>query len=71
MQQAKAELRTRMRALRNSIPAEARAVRSEKIVEHLAASAPFEDATAVGLFWPMRAVEARPWRIHSSRHPAR
>jgi 5-formyltetrahydrofolate cyclo-ligase len=53
MQQAKAELRTRMRALRNSIPVEARALRSQKVVERLAASAHFEDATAVGLFWPM------------------
>jgi 5-formyltetrahydrofolate cyclo-ligase len=51
--QAKAELRKRMRALRNSIPAEARALRSEKVVERLAASTPFESATAVGLFWPM------------------
>jgi 5-formyltetrahydrofolate cyclo-ligase len=51
--QAKAELRRRMRALRSSIPADARALRSQKITERVAASEAFQGATAVGLFWPM------------------
>jgi 5-formyltetrahydrofolate cyclo-ligase len=51
--QTKAELRKRMRVLRSSIPAAARALRSEKVVQRVATSDPFERATAVGLFWPM------------------
>jgi 5-formyltetrahydrofolate cyclo-ligase len=51
--QAKAVIRKRARALRNSIPASALAARSEKIVERVVASAPFERAKSVGLFWPM------------------
>jgi 5-formyltetrahydrofolate cyclo-ligase len=51
--QAKAVIRKRARALRNSIPETARAARAEKIVERVAASAPFERARSVGLFWPM------------------
>jgi 5-formyltetrahydrofolate cyclo-ligase len=51
--QAKASLRKRLRALRSSIPEKARASRSQKIVERVLASAPFERAKIVGLFWPM------------------
>jgi 5-formyltetrahydrofolate cyclo-ligase len=51
--QAKSTLRKRMRALRNSIPREACAVRSERIVLRLLESPEFERATGVGLFWPM------------------
>ena len=51
--QAKAELRKRMRALRSSIPAEARVLRSKEIVRRVAACAPFGRAKGVGLFWPM------------------
>jgi 5-formyltetrahydrofolate cyclo-ligase len=51
--QAKAVIRKRARALRNSIPEAARSARSEKIVERVVASAPFERARSVGLFWPM------------------
>ena len=51
--QAKAALRKRARALRNSIPERARAVRSEKLVERVVESAPFERARAIGLFSPM------------------
>lgn len=51
--QAKAELRRRMRALRNSIPAEARAARSEQIVQRVAATTAFARATSVALFWPI------------------
>jgi 5-formyltetrahydrofolate cyclo-ligase len=51
--QAKAVIRKRARALRNSIPEGARSARSEKIVERVVASAPFERARSVGLFWPM------------------
>jgi 5-formyltetrahydrofolate cyclo-ligase len=51
--QAKAVIRKRARALRNSIPEGARAARADRIVERVVASAPFERATSVGLFWPM------------------
>jgi 5-formyltetrahydrofolate cyclo-ligase len=51
--QAKAEMRKRMRALRNSIPEKALRERSEKIVERVVASAAFERASTVGMFWPM------------------
>jgi len=52
-QRAKSELRKRMRALRNAIPGEARAARSEKIVERVRESPEFERARTVALFWPM------------------
>jgi 5-formyltetrahydrofolate cyclo-ligase len=61
--QAKAALRTRLRALRNSIPDKARAARSQKIVERVLASAPFARAKVVALFWPMlerNEVDVRP-----------
>jgi 5-formyltetrahydrofolate cyclo-ligase len=61
--QAKAELRKQMRALRAAIPEKARAARSEKIVEHLLSSRLFEQARAIGLFWPMlerNEVDVRP-----------
>jgi 5-formyltetrahydrofolate cyclo-ligase len=51
--QAKAVIRKRARALRNSIPEAARAARAEKIVERVVASAAFERARSVGLFSPM------------------
>ena len=51
--QAKAALRKRARALRNSIPDRARAERSEKIVERVVTSVPFERARGVASFWPM------------------
>jgi 5-formyltetrahydrofolate cyclo-ligase len=51
--QAKAALRKRARALRNSIPDRARAARSEKIVERVVTSEPFARARAVASFWPM------------------
>jgi 5-formyltetrahydrofolate cyclo-ligase len=61
--QAKAALRKRLRALRNSIPEKARAARSQKIVERVLASAPFARAKVVALFWPMlerNEVDVRP-----------
>jgi len=61
--QAKAALRKRLRALRNSLPEKARAARSQRIVERVLASAPFERAKVVGLFWPMlerNEVDVRP-----------
>lgn len=61
--QAKAELRRQMRALRAAIPEKARAARSEKIVERILSSQLFEQARAVGLFWPMldrNEVDVRP-----------
>jgi 5-formyltetrahydrofolate cyclo-ligase len=51
--QAKAELRRRMRTLRSSIPPDARAARSEKIVARVATSTLFDRAAVVGLFWPL------------------
>jgi 5-formyltetrahydrofolate cyclo-ligase len=42
-----------MRALRSSIPADARAVRSARIVERVVNSHPFDAATVLGLFWPL------------------
>jgi len=61
--QAKAALRKRLRALRNSIPEKARAARSGRIVERVLASEPFARAKVVGLFWPMleqNEVDVRP-----------
>jgi 5-formyltetrahydrofolate cyclo-ligase len=52
-QQAKAVLRKRARAVRNSIPAGARGARAQKLVARVLDSAPFNRAKAVGLFWPM------------------
>jgi 5-formyltetrahydrofolate cyclo-ligase len=52
-QRAKSELRKRMRALRNAIPREALAARSEKIVERVRESPEFARATSLALFWPM------------------
>jgi 5-formyltetrahydrofolate cyclo-ligase len=51
--QAKAALRKRARALRNSIPVTALGARSEKIVERVIACEPFERARSVALYWPM------------------
>jgi 5-formyltetrahydrofolate cyclo-ligase len=52
-QRVKAELRKRMRGLRNAVPAAACAERSARIVERLAALPPLARANAVGLFWPI------------------
>lgn len=49
----KAELRKRMRGLRSTLPASARAERSGKIVERLATLEPLATARAVALFWPI------------------
>jgi 5-formyltetrahydrofolate cyclo-ligase len=49
----KAELRTRMRALRGALPESACAEKSSRIVEHLAALDPIGRARSVALFWPM------------------
>lgn len=49
----KAELRTRMRALRNALPAAACADRSSRIVEHLASLDAVARARSLALFWPM------------------
>jgi 5-formyltetrahydrofolate cyclo-ligase len=60
---AKAELRRRMRGLRNSIPAAACAVRSERIVTRIMESSEFRGAHTVGLYWPMlerHEVDVRP-----------
>jgi 5-formyltetrahydrofolate cyclo-ligase len=62
-QQAKRELRKRMRALRNSIPPSARAARSDKIVNQLVAHELFARATVIGMFAPMlerNEVDVRP-----------
>jgi 5-formyltetrahydrofolate cyclo-ligase len=49
---AKIEIRKRMRALRNSIPAKAREARSEKVVKRVAESSPFEHSSSLALFYP-------------------
>ncbi len=49
----KLELRKRMRGLRNTTPASACAVRSEKIVERLRALPVVGGAKSVALFWPI------------------
>jgi 5-formyltetrahydrofolate cyclo-ligase len=51
--QAKAALRQRARALRNSIPREAIAERSARIAARLEALPGFAAARAVALFWPI------------------
>ncbi len=61
--QAKAALRKQMRALRAAIPEKARALRSAKIVERVLSGPGFEQARAIGLFWPMldrNEVDVRP-----------
>ncbi len=50
---AKAELRKRARALRNTIPASAIAERSAKIVTRLEALTQIQQAKSVALFWPI------------------
>lgn len=50
---AKAALRKRMRALRASIPAAARAERCARIIEKLSSLPEISRATYVGLFWPI------------------
>jgi 5-formyltetrahydrofolate cyclo-ligase len=50
---AKAMLRQRARALRNSLPRDAIAERSRRIVTRLAAVPSVAAATAVALFWPI------------------
>jgi 5-formyltetrahydrofolate cyclo-ligase len=49
----KAELRKRMRGLRGTLPAQACADRSARIVERLAVLDPVASARAVALFWPI------------------
>jgi 5-formyltetrahydrofolate cyclo-ligase len=64
---AKAALRQRARALRNSMPRDAIAARSGRIVERLEALPSIEAARCVALFWPietknevdLRALDAR------------
>jgi 5-formyltetrahydrofolate cyclo-ligase len=51
--QAKDVIRKRARALRNSIPKSALALRSEKIVAQVTASRLFDAARSIGLFCPM------------------
>jgi 5-formyltetrahydrofolate cyclo-ligase len=61
--QAKAELRKRRRAMRNSIPESARAERAARIVERVTGDPVFEAAGRVALFWPMldrKEVDVRP-----------
>lgn len=50
---AKAELRKRLRGLRNTTPASACAERSSRIVAHLAAHEAIARAARVALFWPI------------------
>src|SRR5271169_438577 len=50
---AKAELRKRLRALRQTTPASACANRSERIVQRLLAMKELEQATSIALFWPI------------------
>jgi 5-formyltetrahydrofolate cyclo-ligase len=49
----KAELRKRLRGLRNTLPAASCAERSARIVEALVGLEPVAHARAVALFWPM------------------
>jgi 5-formyltetrahydrofolate cyclo-ligase len=59
----KAELRKRMRGLRNTLPASACAGRSARVAERLLGLEAFARARAVALFWPMderREVDLRP-----------
>jgi 5-formyltetrahydrofolate cyclo-ligase len=63
----KIELRKRMRALRNALPASSCAEKSARIVERLSALEPLARARSVALFWPieprhevdLRALDAR------------
>jgi 5-formyltetrahydrofolate cyclo-ligase len=60
---AKAELRKRARALRNTIPGSAIAERSAKIQTRLESLPQFRSATRVALFWPIEGrneVDLRP-----------
>lgn len=60
---AKAELRKRIRALRNTIPVSAIAERSRKIQERLEGLASLQNARKVALFWPIEGrneVDLRP-----------
>jgi 5-formyltetrahydrofolate cyclo-ligase len=50
---AKTELRKRMRAVRNAIPLEARAARSQAIVQRVLETPEFQRAVTVALYWPM------------------
>jgi 5-formyltetrahydrofolate cyclo-ligase len=50
---AKAELRKRLRALRQTTPASACATRSDRIVQRLLAMKEIEHATSIALFWPI------------------
>jgi 5-formyltetrahydrofolate cyclo-ligase len=50
---AKAELRKRLRGLRQTTPASACAKRSERVVERLLAMDELASATCVALFWPI------------------
>jgi 5-formyltetrahydrofolate cyclo-ligase len=52
-QRVKAELRKRMRGLRNTLPATACAERSARIVERLLVLSPLQGVRAVALFWPI------------------
>jgi 5-formyltetrahydrofolate cyclo-ligase len=51
--QAKRELRRRMRALRQALPAQSAAARTARLVERLLALGSFASASSVALFWPM------------------
>jgi 5-formyltetrahydrofolate cyclo-ligase len=51
----KAEIRKRMRGLRNTLPASACAERSARIVDRVASLEPVATARAVALFWPIEA----------------
>ncbi len=55
LRKVKAELRKRIRGLRNTAPAEACAARSRKICERLAVHAALEGKRRVALFWPIEA----------------
>jgi 5-formyltetrahydrofolate cyclo-ligase len=60
---AKAELRKRARALRNTIPASAIAERSAKIIARIEALAQVQQAKRIALFWPIEGrneVDLRP-----------
>jgi 5-formyltetrahydrofolate cyclo-ligase len=52
-QRVKAELRKRMRGLRNAVPASACAERSARIVGRLLGHQPVAGARSVALFWPI------------------
>jgi 5-formyltetrahydrofolate cyclo-ligase len=60
---AKKQLRTRMRGLRAAHPEAVLALASARIVERVLALQQFQQASSVGLFWPMadrREVDVRP-----------